>query len=227
MFQKTKTHLKLAKANNEICWFTYWQIQGYMASCVVRCRDSTYSQGFHWFKSLLSTFSVRSFFRLMFQKWFHSSQHHILSPCQSEKEKVSSLVFNKSKEAFSSETPRKSLLAFYWSKVSYILTCKAILIPGKVWMGFADWSKLIRAHPWNRVESLPLGVKLFHKGNLGCYHHGRGGNGYRQQNPRYLPQCSESMTSTTAHSLPWIGPLHLTVITLDANVNIFCRITKE
>lgn len=56
----------------------------------------------------------------------------------------------KARKHFPLKPPRKSLLAFYWSKVSYILIYKAILIPGEGWMGFADWLKLIRAHPWNR-----------------------------------------------------------------------------
>lgn len=112
--------MKLAWANNGICAFTYWWIQETIASSAAGRRDSPCSQGCHWFESLLPTFSVRSFLqaglRLMFQKWFCSSEHHILSPCRSEEKKACFLVFNKSKEALSPETPRKSPLNFIQPK---------------------------------------------------------------------------------------------------------------
>lgn len=138
----------------------------------------TILSGLCWLESLLSTFHVRSFLqvdpRLKFQKWFHSFEHHILLPCQSEDKTTSLPDFNKTKEAFSPRTPRKSLLAFYWPKLGHVLTAKAIFVLGKGWVGSADWLKFVRAHLWNRIRSFPLKVGLFTAGNLGWYHYERG-----------------------------------------------------
>lgn len=158
----------------------------------------TIFSGLCWFESLLSTFRVRSFLqvgpRLKFQKW-----NHILFPCQSEDKTTSLLVFNKTKEAFSPRTPRKSFLVFYWPKPGHVLTAKAILVLGKGCVGSADWLKFIRAHLWNRTRSFPLKVGPFTRGNLWCYHHERGemDTGSKIPDTYYNVQSHESTTVQT------------------------------
>lgn len=178
-----------------------------MASCVVWCRDSTYSQGFYWFKSLLPTFRVRYFLqacpRHKFQKWFHSSEYHILSPCWSEKEKASFLLFNKSKEEFSPETPRKCLLASYWSKVGHVLNFS---LRQSLYLGRGGWALQIG---WSLSELTPGKESGFTStGNEAFPQWKSGMLSWKRRKWIQTAKCQvptavfKAMTSTTAHSLP-------------------------
>lgn len=67
---------------------------------------------------------------------------------------------------------------------------------------------------------------FFYQGKSGMLSWWKGGNRYRQQNPRYLLQCSEPW-QVPQLNLSLDGPLSLLVAAIDADFSIFCRIMKE